>query len=82
MSEDRQNSPAVRLARIRAHLLVATAASDLMRKGPTGQDRDRGTTEYVARIDAIFAELTALEQGGYLAALEVEAARMTPGAVE
>lgn len=70
-----------RLASIRAHLIVAIAAHDLMRRGPTGPDRDRGTAEYVTRIDAIFAELVALENAGALAVLE-RAMAQGPGAAE
>lgn len=79
MPEDRSKTPGTRLALIRAHLIVAIAASDAMRKGPTGPDRDRGTAEYVTRIDAIFAELTALEDSGALAALQNAADGLAPG---
>lgn len=79
MSEDCHKTPGTRLALIRAHLIVAIAAHDLMRRGPTGQDRDRGTAEYVTRIDAIFAELTALEECGALVALQNAAAGLAPG---
>lgn len=81
MDEDRDIAAGKRLASIRAHLIVAMAAHDLMRRGPTGSDRDRGTTEYVTRIDAIFDELVALENAGALAALE-RASAQRPGVAE
>jgi len=72
-------SAADRLARIRAHLVAASASAELMRRGPTGPDRDRGTAEYVTRVDDIFAELVALEASGVLALLQDAGALLDGG---
>ena len=58
--------PTERLARVRALVQRSQNAERLMKQGATGQDRDRGTVAYVGAVDAILAELVALESIGAL----------------
>lgn len=58
--------PTERLARVRDLVRRAQTAERLMKQGATGQDRDHGTVAYVNAVDAILAELVALESIGAL----------------